>query len=69
MFKSKDIVLSEPDTESDKLGSRGHSRKLEGPGSCMGYNQKELDELLAKHQPMLSEEPGWSALSEFTMTH
>ena len=58
-------MLSEPDTESDKLGSRGHSRKLEGQGSCIGYNQEELDELLAKHQLVLSEEPGLTAFSEF----
>ena len=40
-------VLAESDTDKDQLGDKGCPTRLEGEGSCEGFSQAELDNVLA----------------------
>ena len=54
-FEERDVqvkrltVLADPDTPEDEVDDMGGPGKLEGKGTCEGFNQQQLDTLLKKH--------------------
>ena len=41
--------------------------EIRGQGSCQGYNQGQLEEVLSRHSRVLSEEPGLTNLAMLTI--
>ena len=60
-------VLAESDTDKDQLGDKGSPTRLEGEGSCEGFSQVELDNVLGKHSAVLSSDPGLTSLAELVI--
>jgi len=70
-FEERDVqvkrltVLSDPDTPEEEVDAIGGPGRIEGHGTCEGFDQQQLDDLLKKHSNTLTAEPGLTNLAEF----